>query len=105
LLALAPPMVVGALGDTVRSPGLTAMGLASLLGNEQKSFAALVPQGLLGVLGSGAATAAATGVAAKITGIGQGTHAPAPHAHAAPIATAAAHTHSHAAATPLATTP
>ena len=82
LLGLAAPMVLGALGDKVRSSGLNAMGLASLLGNEQKSFAALVPQGLLGVLGSGAATAAATGVAAKITGIGQGTHAPAPQAHA-----------------------
>ena len=97
-------MVLGALGDKVRSSGLNAMGLASLLGNEQKSFAALVPQGLLGVLGSGAATAAATGVAAKITGIGQGTHAPAPQAHAAPIATAAAHTHSHAPAAAHATT-
>ena len=66
LLGLAAPMVLGALGDKVRSSGVNAMGLASLLGNEQKSFAALVPQGLLGVLGSGAATAAATGVAAKI---------------------------------------
>ena len=75
LLGLAAPMVLGALGDKVRSSGLNAMGLASLLGNEQKSFAALVPQGLLGVLGSVAATAAATSVAAKITGIGQNTRA------------------------------
>lgn len=70
LLGLAAPMILGAIGDKVRSAGLNAIGLGSLLGAEQKSIAAAVPHGLLSIIDP-AAAASHGGVAHRITSIGQ----------------------------------
>ena len=53
LLTFAAPMLLGSIGKHIKSAGLNAMGLSSLLGEQKQHIAAAMPSGLAGNLGFG----------------------------------------------------
>ena len=53
ILGLAAPLVLGTLGKTVRTQGLTATGLTDLLDSQKSSILSALPAGLAGPLGVG----------------------------------------------------
>jgi len=53
LLTFAAPMLLGAIGKHVKSAGLDALGLSSLLGEQKQHIAAAMPSGLADNLGFG----------------------------------------------------
>ncbi|MEZ5357005.1 MAG: OmpA family protein [Bryobacteraceae bacterium] len=59
LLSMAAPLVMAFLGNKVKSEGLGAAGLGTLLGGEMASFKALLPAGMSSLLSSSMPAAAA----------------------------------------------
>jgi outer membrane protein OmpA-like peptidoglycan-associated protein len=57
LLSMVAPMVLGILGRRIRTDGLSASGLGSLLANEADSIRSAAPAGIASLLGTGAPTA------------------------------------------------
>ena len=53
LLTFAAPMLLGSIGKHIKSAGLDALGLSSLLGEQKQHVAAAMPSGLAGNLGFG----------------------------------------------------
>lgn len=117
VLGFAAPMVLGLLGNRMgQSGGVSAAGLASLLGAEKAGITAAMPQGLTSLISqlstpvkaaaaAGVATAASAAVSAATAAVkpavAPAAAAPAPAKPAAPAPAAAAHHAPAAAAKPV----
>jgi len=67
LLSMVAPMVLGVLGRRIRTDGLSASGLGSLLANEAESIRSAAPSGIASLLGTGAPAATSSARRTTIT--------------------------------------